>query len=172
MSLYYLAVDTEDPLGGYKAVGSLLVFFEQEQPTGSVNGSNTEFILSSYPVNAKSTFVYLEGMIVNDSKYTLDLINRKITFNTPPVIGQDVYVQYSKTTSQFEQEVPIGTVDGVNTVFYTVGTPQAAKSVFVYLEGMIQNSITKYTLDILNSKITFTIPPAVGQELYVVYNRA
>lgn len=68
--------------------------WKQEVPTGTINGVNTVFTLAFEPNLADSTFVYLDGMIVPNTKYTLNLPAKTVTFNVAPAAAQDVYVVY------------------------------------------------------------------------------
>ena len=71
--------------------------------------------------------------------------------------------------SIWEQEIPTGVVDAVNDEFVLSETPQSDKAVMLYLNGLIQFQTVHYT--ILASTITMITPPAIGQDLYAVYDR-
>ena len=68
--------------------------WKQEIPTGTVNGSNTNFTTSLTPINQDSTFLYLDSLIVPINEWSL--VGSTITFNTAPVTGQKVYCAYLK----------------------------------------------------------------------------
>lgn len=66
----------------------------QEVPTGTVDGSNALFTFAQVPNLAGSTFIYLDGLLVPNTDYTLNLVGGTVTFTVPPVLGQRVYVTY------------------------------------------------------------------------------
>ena len=69
--------------------------FEQEIPSGAVNGSNVTFGLSSLPLSNKSVLVYLNGLLlIQGTHYTIS--NQTITFAGAPQLGQQVYATYFK----------------------------------------------------------------------------
>jgi hypothetical protein len=67
----------------------------------------------------------------------------------------------------FEQEIPLGDVDGVNDEFTLSQKPISNKSVIVFINGIIQAQGAHYTIS--NQTITFTNPPSLGQVPYVFY---
>lgn len=69
--------------------------FWQEVPTGAVNGSNTDFELSSAPAYPRSVNVYLNGLL---QRFTVDFTvsSTTITFTTAPSNGQQVYATFVK----------------------------------------------------------------------------
>lgn len=67
----------------------------------------------------------------------------------------------------FEQEIPSGTVDGVNDEFTLSKTPIFPKALIVFLNGVIQAQGAHYTVS--GTTITFTTPPALGQVPYAFY---
>ena len=64
----------------------------QEQPSGAVNGSNTAFGLSVTPVDQSSSFLILDGLVVDPTQWALIQSSGQsfIRFNTPPSPGQAV----------------------------------------------------------------------------------
>lgn len=67
--------------------------FEQETPSGLVNGSNTNFTLSGTPHSSKAVRVTLNGLLQKQgTDYTIS--SSTITFTSAPVTGQEVYVEY------------------------------------------------------------------------------
>lgn len=71
--------------------------------------------------------------------------------------------------SIWEQEVPSGLIDGVNGEYELTQTPQSNKAVMLYLNGLIQFQTIHYTVS--GTTITMITPPAIGQDLYAVYDR-
>jgi hypothetical protein len=70
-------------------------FFEQEVPSGSVNGSNTVFTLSATPHSIKAVGVYVNGI---RRRLTTDysVSGSTVTFTFAPETDSDVYVEYIK----------------------------------------------------------------------------
>lgn len=69
----------------------------------------------------------------------------------------------------FEQEVPAGTVDGVNDEFTLSNVPHSNASVILTLNGVIKRQTADYTIS--GDTITFVAPPELGQTLYAFYVR-
>lgn len=67
----------------------------------------------------------------------------------------------------YKQEVPTGTIDGVNTDFTLSILPHSEDATFVYINGVIQRLGVDFTIS--TQTITFTNPPIIGQSVYVVY---
>lgn len=67
------------------------------------------------------------------------------------------------------QEVPSGTVDGVNAVFTLTQTPQTADALQVFVDGVLRNKTTSWTIS--GNTITFTAGniPSTGQSVYAFY---
>lgn len=65
------------------------------------------------------------------------------------------------------QEVPGGTVNGVNTDFTISNEPSTVGSMLVFIDGILQYFTTDWTYSTLT--ITFTNPPVLGQTVYVFY---
>jgi hypothetical protein len=148
----------------------------QEAATGVVDGSNTVFTLSLPPLNAASTVVLVDGTVEPGSGWSL--AGNQVTFTTAPAPGQQVYVWYiagvagSTNPLAGQQEIPGGTVDGVNATFTLVGAPADRFSMIVWVDGVILES-SKWSLVQTPGvyKIVFdpSAIPAVGQTLYCFY---
>lgn len=71
-------------------------FFKQEQPSGTVNSSNTVFTLAFPVVATDAVCVYLDGLLqVEGIDYNLSgATSQTITFTTAPATGQEVYATY------------------------------------------------------------------------------
>lgn len=75
-------------------------------------------------------------------------------------IGEDIF-------SNFVQETPTGTVDGVNTDFVLSSTPANNNVVKVFLNGLRQRLTDDYTIS--GDTITFGSAPTTGEIVYVDY---
>ena len=93
MALLYLVKDTAT--GKTKALSGA-VSWEQETPTGTVNGSNMDFVLAFTPTATKAVFVYLDGLLIPQTLYSVNLGTKTVTFTTAPANGQKVYIVYNK----------------------------------------------------------------------------
>ena len=70
--------------------------FEQEVPTGIINGTNKIFMLSEAPHTTKAVIVLLNSQVQYQvSDYTVD-VSGVVTFVSAPVLGQEPYVFYMK----------------------------------------------------------------------------
>ena len=71
-------------------------------------------------------------------------------------------------STMVNKETPIGSIDGVNSVFILVNAP-VDNSEHVYLNGLLQDSDygSDYTMD--GSKITFVQPPFQGSKIKCTY---
>lgn len=64
-----------------------------ETPTGLVNGSNADFVITQDPKSG-SLKVYLDGLL--DLDFTYDGPSKTITMNTAPELGQTIKAVYNK----------------------------------------------------------------------------
>lgn len=155
--------------GSSSPVPALLLFYQETLGFG--NGAITAFTTTQPVLNGSSIFVFLDGGIVPNSKYTVG--GNTVTFNSAPALGQRVYVEYVLANQIYlsaNQEIPQGTPNGVTTIFPLSGTPINTASMFVFIDGEIIPS-TDWNLIVVAgvSKIQFTTAPALGQSLYTGY---
>lgn len=69
----------------------------QEVPSGTVNGSNTAFTISTAPREVDAVQVFIDG--IRQRKTTdYSISGTTITFVTAPVTDQYVYVEYFQNT--------------------------------------------------------------------------
>lgn len=71
--------------------------WRQEVPSGAVNGSNTNFFLSATPAGQDTTVLFIDGRPVPLSDWTLTPAENKITLNTAPETGQQLYAFYLRS---------------------------------------------------------------------------
>ena len=75
----------------------LALNFEQEIPSGTVNGSNTAFTLSQTPYSAKAVILFVDAVPqVYTTNFTVS--GTTITMVTAPAAGQTVYAWYLRKT--------------------------------------------------------------------------
>lgn len=67
----------------------------------------------------------------------------------------------------FEQEVPSGSVDGINASFTLGNDPIYDKTVWLFNNGLIQRQTTDYSIS--GNTITYTNAPPSGTKIYAIY---
>lgn len=139
-------------------------FVDGEVPIGVVDGVNTVFTLASTSIVGKDSG-YLNGVrIKRGVDYTLT--GQTIIFAVaPPVLSTllwDYFVFLSNPTSYLNGEVPVGVVDGVNTVFTLSNLPSSLKD-SGYLNGVRQKRGADYTIS--GQTITFVVAPPIASNL-------
>lgn len=156
--------------------------FKKEVPSGLVNGSNNIFTLSNSPSDPESLDFYVDSNLLEDADYTLN--GPLVTITNPdfiPAKGQSVYAKYliygaiSNNNSsgiqaaKFKQEVPIGSVDGVNAIFTLTSAPVDNDSLDFWVDV---NHLEKTDYTIVGTTVTITNPefiPQLGQSVYTKY---
>lgn len=76
-----------------KWIGNIFV---QEQPSGTVNGVNDTFTLTSNPIFTQACIVFLNGVFLTQGvHYTIS--GNTITFTAPPDTGQQLAAFYIRS---------------------------------------------------------------------------
>jgi len=70
--------------------------FKQEVPTGTVNGSNVDFTISTVPHSDDGVIVFLNGLPQFLGVHWNLSAAQTITFTNAPATGQKLYVFYIK----------------------------------------------------------------------------
>ena len=171
-------VDTRAFLGS----GAAAAKYKREIPSGTVDGLNNSFMISTLPSDPDSLLFFVDSNILRDDQYNLN--GQVITITDSAVVpapGQGVYAIYliygavtnsgvgSQTGAQFFNEIPVGTVDGVNGTFNLSNVPVDPKSLFFFVDNDVLED-TDFTL--LGTTVTITNPafiPQLGQGVYVKY---
>ena len=123
-----------------------------ETPTGTVNGSNDTFTLSSTPVAAASVIMILDGLTMsNGDDYTVS--GTTVTFTIPPANGSEIKAIYnnaasigggdfsSNTSSSVDGEVVLFSGTGGKTGKRATGTGIAQLTGGVLSAGSITHTI-------------------------------
>lgn len=135
-----------------------------EVPTGTIDGSNTNFTLTETPDPA-SINVYLNGILQSSSAYVIN--GNVVTLNEAPYTGDYIIIDYKTDSAPantgFNQS-PTGLVNGTNTVFTL---PVSPTKVMVYLNGVRQLENTHFTHS--GDTITFSEAPYSGDWIIVDY---
>lgn len=144
------------------------------QPTGVIDGVNTEFTLPDVPT-AGSEHVYLNGILLADSEYTIT--GNLLTLDDPPEDnpgGPDVLlIDYwptggtAESSQRITREVPVGSINSSNTIF-TTAVNIYTETERVWLNGLLQLRGTDYTVTDTD-EITFTTAPTTGDHLVISY---
>lgn len=123
----------------WKSIGKTTIA-RQEAPPELVNGSNTNFSILYQPLSDESIFVYLDGVLVEQSDYTYNL--GIVTFLTAPNVGQKVYIAYltEGTTS-----APVPSLDGQFTYYHTLTSGEITAKQFTLAVEPVEP--TKVLLD-------------------------
>lgn len=78
---------------------SLKKFWEDETPSGTINGTNTVFTLAQTPLENAAVDVYLDGLKqIPTTDYSVS--GSTITFVTAPVVGQTLRVDYIRSKGE------------------------------------------------------------------------
>lgn len=151
----------------------------QEVPVGVVNGVNLRFDLTKTPQNIAATYVFINGLLVTSDKYELilGLSSAAMQFyNTfQPQIGDDFYIVYVvKNAHPFEvfQEIPVGTINGINDTFLLSKAPADNQSMLVWVDGLpVYNDEWFLVENRDQSYIRFTAgnEPVYGQDIWISY---
>jgi hypothetical protein len=73
--------------------------FEQETPTGAVNGLNVTFTLAFTPLENEAVKVYLDGLLLRQgTDYTIS--GSTITMTTAPALAQQIWAEYIQRTGE------------------------------------------------------------------------
>ncbi|MDQ2946282.1 MAG: hypothetical protein M3Y27_10140, partial [Acidobacteriota bacterium] len=127
-------------------------FVDAEVPSGTIDGSNTDFALTSAPNPPASLQLSRNGLLTRQGvDYTLT--NASITFLGPsiPTSGDRISAYYRVGVSLagvtfIDAEVPIGTINGTNLAFTLSATPSPGSSLVVYRNGLRMQTNLDYSL--------------------------
>jgi hypothetical protein len=150
--------------------------FVQEVPSGTIDGTNRNFVLSGTPLTSQSLLVIVDGVALTMAEWTLT--NNTVTLNVAPALGQDVYAYYVVNSSMStnplaaQQQTPSGVVNGTNNTFLLSGTPSDQASTLLFVDGVtVPTSGWSLSLSGSSSSIIFqnAYIPQPGQSVYVYY---
>ncbi len=138
---------------------------QNETPTGTTNGANTEFTVGSQP-NVYSVRVYLNGVRQHPNDFSVS--GNTIAFVTPPYEGDIIQVFYDiyQPNTPVNGESPTGTIDGENKDFELAAVPDTA-SLNVFLNGILQRLDFGFTVS--GTTVSFTNAPYAGDSVIIDY---
>lgn len=169
-----LTADSTADLGvAWKDVGAVSNV-RNEVPSGTVNGSNTSFTITTAPVTG-TLRVYINGVrqkVTDD--YTLS--GTTITFVTPPLTGDKLLVDYETNAGTYatgsadfvNNETPSGTVNGTNTSFTLANTPVSG-TLHLLRDGQEIYETNDYTIS--GATVTMVAAPVTGSVLRANYQK-
>jgi hypothetical protein len=127
-------------------------FVDGETPSGIANGANLTFSLNQAPSPAASLSLYRNGIMLRQGlDFTLSGNSVGFVAGAVPQAG-DVLMAFYRVAGAAvavnfaDAEVPMGTVNGVNTIFTLASIPNPALSLQLFKNGALLKSGTDYTL--------------------------
>ena len=152
-----------------------LRFVDGETPQGTIDGVNTDFLLSAPPYPTGSLNLYRNGVL----QRTFTISGASVTFapGTAPAAGDSLTAWYrlaggTDSTLKFaDLETPKGVVNGINRDFTLSGIPLPAASLRVYRNGLLQKAGVDYTVAV--DRITFfaVATPQPGDILQATFRK-
>jgi hypothetical protein len=159
---FFVAPPASSVMNAKYTYGACAPNFVQEVPAGSVNSSNLTFTLTHTP-DANSLFLYSNGIyMTNGVDYNVS--GNVITFVLAPITGTKLYAEYTYGqavgVSSISTQVPVGAIDGVNTVFTITGQNR-----FIMLQqnqALLQPGVG-FTQ--VGNTLTLALAPSIGDVL-------
>lgn len=153
-------------------------FVDAEIPAGTLDGVNATFTVANTPNPSSSTVVYRNGLRLKQTgDYTVTTNTILFVAGAIPQPTDSLLVSYRIGVTLpgvgfVDAETPAGSIDGVNTSFTLVQSPNPAGSLAVYRNGMRIRSGLDYTST--GSSITFVANsiPQIGDVLQCSYRIA
>jgi len=150
--------------------------FQQETPSGAVNGTNTTFTLSQAPINGQSVLVMVDDLVLSQGEWSI--IGQSISLATAPVAGQSVFCWYvtnggggaATLPIYAEQEVLSTGANGSQTSFPMSGNPINQNTCFIFLNGQyVEPSNYSILSGGGSSSVVFNSAPAVASSISAFY---
>jgi hypothetical protein len=150
-------------------------FVDGETPSGIANGANLTFSLNQAPSPAISLSLYRNGIMLRQGlDFTLSGSSVAFVAGAIPQTGDVLMAFYrvagAATAVNFaDAEVPVGAINGVNTIFTLASIPNPALSLQLFKNGTLLKPGTDYTLS--GAMVTF-VPvslPKTGDVIQAFY---
>jgi hypothetical protein len=153
-------------------------FIDAEIPAGTLDGVNATFTLGNTPNPSSSTAVYRNGLLLKQTgDYSVTTNTILFVAGAIPQPTDSLLVSYRIGVTLpgvgfVDGETPTGSVNGVNTSFTLVQSPNPAGSLAVYRNGMRIRSGLDYTST--GNSITFSsgYVPQIGDVIQCSYRIA
>lgn len=129
---------------------------------------------SEIPVTAASLIIYVNGILSENSNWTLDPLGRDVTFtsNIPDPNTDTVTFGYLRlgSVSLYGNQGSAGISAAGQTVFRFTGVPLTAQAVWVYANGVKQDIASwDFVQGTSASEIIFHSGRALGESIYVIF---
>lgn len=149
----------------YCVVPDDITFVDNETPSGTINGSNTNFTLAGTPTTG-SLMLFLNGAFLTQGvDYTVS--GSTITFAVAPVAGlagtafKAFYRTDNGASINFaDNETPSGSINGSNAAFTLAHNPSPDASILLFLNGQQLTQGVDFTVS--GTTITFSVAPDAG----------
>ena len=149
----------------------------QEQPSGVIDGVNTDFDMTLESCNGQnSMLVWVDGIFQPPTLWSYSIVggHGRITMFNPPVSPQTIWVWYliasDGCANEYVEEL-VGVVDGVNPTFSLVNGPVVDQpTILVFIQGLLSLQGVEYNVDVGNNSITYLAVPSASLNLWSHYN--
>lgn len=152
-------------------------FIDGETPQGTLNGSNSGFVLANIPNPPTSLALFRNGLLLlQGGDYTLSGNNITFLTGAVPQASDILAATYRLSVSIpgvgfIDQETPSGVVNGVNAGYTLSQTPSPSSSLAVYRNGVRLTYGVDYTA--VENAITFgPTVPQTGDIVLCTYRTA
>jgi hypothetical protein len=143
--------------------------YENETPSGAINGVNKDFVVENLPINSSCVQVFVNDSLVIPASVS----GSTITLTDAPTAGQTVRVCYRTTTDStfVDQDTLSPATDGTTKDFFLATAPDPG-SLKVYRAGRLQeeDNVTNNRVMHSGQVIQFQTAPGAG-EIIVAYYR-
>jgi len=162
--------DTPSDNGSIGIHKKITVDLHKETPGGYIDGYNFMYTLSYTPVSG-TEHLYLNGLLQKKGEeYDYTILGNVIYFIEPPYEDTLLACSYSSAAyTEVRNEIPIGSIDGINDKFILYGYP-IADTEHIYINGLLQKEGLLYDYTLLNNVITFSTPLPSGTIITVDYS--
>ncbi len=155
--------------------GTTVLYIDGETPSGAVNGTNPTFRLGTEPNPAASLRLFRNGLLMQPGvEFTLNSNIVTMAGNRIPLAGDIIQAWYRTSgpaNSVVDGEVPVGSVDGVNTTFTLASAPLPAASLQVYRNGVLQKLNVDYAVSANTLSFWPFSTPVPGDIIQATYRK-
>jgi hypothetical protein len=151
-------------------------FYDNQTPTGAINGSNATFTLTEPPVPAQSLLLYRNGLLqMHGVDYTLSSDTISFLPVSVPLPGDVLLASYRAdaqltiTCGFVACETPSGNINGANNTFTLSNAPSPTNSLLLHRNGLLQQAGVDYNLSGNTIIFTAVSVPEPGDLLLATY---
>lgn len=144
--------------------------------SGTTDGINTTFSLSNAPNPTGTLMLYINGVLQrpgSTNDYTIS--NNTISTSIAPLPNSTLLATYKYVisppagNSTSWMEIPSGSVDGINSQFTIVDSPNPASSLMFFVNGVLQKQGVSFDYLLSGSVITMNYIPNSGSNVIATY---